>query len=536
MMRCVRFQHILQVCIVALFLFLTGVAVPCRAQQRAMDSPPSTSQLTPFVAYEFGRPLTLERTPGEWTWCSQCDGEGKSYNHLFRFGTSFSLPGFPSQTVQTNARLSLSIADGKFLSNTYTVFFYDQATFQTIQEERQFTVRALAATLGLDVLLRWNVDEHWSLNAGPWIDYRILSHFLHTEETLSINEVRTLATRTVGEGEILGSSPFGAGLMLGASYTIPLSHTLAVTPELYTRMNGEAVIDGLGIRAFSAGAGIILQKVVPKEQSIPLPPSLPEFAPVPPPIPTRPELTASINLYCVDEKGTEQEEGILFPRTTRIRRHTPPTEDHSIQDFNAPQIGLSPAITAHAGLRWWRLSVRQGEKEIAYVTSADPEKAIDIALHVEKGEQPLPLTAELLVEDSTGAMTGARDSLKFAFASFGDNATAESYVTEEDWWILPEIEHGENRLTRQQKEIIGEAANFFQSARKKESHVEMILFATPENLKGEEIETIAKELRAQGIQPLLSNNQPTITSTAPDARDNKIYVLVRSTSRLHTEQ
>ncbi len=107
--------------------------------------------------------------------------------------------------------------------------------------------------------------------------------------------------------------------------------------------------------------------------------------------------------------GTVRLEGpdeILAPVVTEWRRRT----------YVPLDIDLEPAIEAEAGVRFWSVTVRQGDRVLSSYSSR-PEDSLsgaELALHIpeENNEDALPpLVAELLVEDSTGGRRMATDTL-----------------------------------------------------------------------------------------------------------------------------
>lgn len=84
--------------------------------------------------------------------------------------------------------------------------------------------------------------------------------------------------------------------------------------------------------------------------------------------------------------------------------------------FIQPVVDLQPVIRARAGVRRWEVVVRRGGVEMGRTSGAD---GIDLSIHIpdDTGDTLLPaLEAELSVEDSTGAMVVARDTLPMRIA------------------------------------------------------------------------------------------------------------------------
>ena len=397
----------------------------------------STSLFGPFVAYEYGLPLALERSPGQVEWCVFCDGTGTSYEHRGRFGAFLQFQN--PDRISTDIRLSLSVSSGKFTSNAYNSPLIDPGTGTTIQTSRLFIVTSFVAGLSAQVQGKKNIMEGWQIGLGPWLEYWMISRFVHRESLLDPAEVtfpeNSERSRVVNEGDLLGSGPLSFGVLLSTAIELPLSRKFKVIPELYTRIDGWGLINGLGFRSMSLGTGFSLgpqtpQTLLPPFPSHPAPPT-----PPPPPPPTRP-LTASIDLYGIDSEGHPVQEIYLLPRKTLHRRHTEPTEEWILEDYLLPELSITPTIIADAGIRSWTFSIRRDGKEIARTTSEDKDQSLNLEISIEADSVPSELIAEFVVEDSTGAMTAARDRLPVIPPAAQASATGLRDIIEHQW-ILP---------------------------------------------------------------------------------------------------
>lgn len=91
------------------------------------------------------------------------------------------------------------------------------------------------------------------------------------------------------------------------------------------------------------------------------------------------------------------------------------------EEVNAAPIGIEPEISAPNGVKEWHASIRQGGREIGVVRDSDSSAngALSVsgllANYSADGKVP-SLTAELIVEDSSGATTVARDELTIVIA------------------------------------------------------------------------------------------------------------------------
>ena len=89
----------------------------------------------------------------------------------------------------------------------------------------------------------------------------------------------------------------------------------------------------------------------------------------------------------------------------------PLTVEWKTRRFRQPTFDLQPEIRARKGVRRWEIVVRQGGREIGRTSGST---GLDLTLHTPENMSDTalpPLEAELTVEDSTGAMVVARDTL-----------------------------------------------------------------------------------------------------------------------------
>ena len=397
---------------------------------RGQEGTPSPL-LGTFISYEYGLPLSLERSPGSVEWCAFCDGTGTSYDHRGRFGASLQL--FNRKGFITDLRLSLGVASGEFTSNSYVTLVVDPSTNETVQTDRMFTVSSLVGSLGAQVELKGTIANGWGYGGGAYLDYWLFTRFIHRESILSPAEITypgtTDRTRILNEGSLLGSGPISFGGILSTSYEIPLSSRFQLVPELYTRIDAWGITNGLGLRAMSIGTSLSLI------QNNPSPSLPPEFSipdpPLPPP-PPRSSLQAGIDLYALDEEGNKVDQIEPLPRRTFFYRHTPPVGEQIVEDYVLPSIGVTPFIDPAENILSWSLSIRRDGEEIVHVTSEDADPSLNLAISYDNESPPSTLTAELIVEDSTGKMTAARDRLPFV----PGNPSLNHLERATDLWIL----------------------------------------------------------------------------------------------------
>lgn len=437
------------------------------AAQEGRLPPVQDPVLTPLVSYEFGVPLALDRTPGEVEWCATCEGSGTSYNHTVRLGVAFNLPTILPGTTKTIGRITLGLSGGTFTSDAYQTPLVNPTTNEATITEQRFLVSSLTASIAAEGLIRIPAGWGSAVTFGPWAEYRLIDRFVHSEEILAPEEMvffdNRERRRLLNEGEILGSSPATGGLLAGVQRSIDISRSLAIDPELFFRADLPSLANGLGFRSVSSGIAVSIRArtVLP-----PIPPMIPAvIQPVPPPTPPRPELTAAIDLYTFGRSGDRVQLAELTTTRRLIRMHGVVEESSIIQRTIVPEIGVAPEITATAGVRFWSLSIRRGNEEIAHITSENPGTGLDLELAV-GDSMPAPLRAELLVEDSTGAVAGAQDILPFVRIGHGTPPiNADEYDSVEEVWIVPADDWTattNGRASGSTERMIGEAAELAQ--------------------------------------------------------------------------
>ncbi|HVZ41436.1 MAG TPA: OmpA family protein [Candidatus Kapabacteria bacterium] len=96
----------------------------------------------------------------------------------------------------------------------------------------------------------------------------------------------------------------------------------------------------------------------------------------------------------------------------------PVATERVVREFNPPLVKLTPIMSAEAGVRDWQITIRQREKPLALFTMADTRAGhneISWLLEDNSIDSSLKeLVAELRVEDSTGQMKFAYDTISLA--------------------------------------------------------------------------------------------------------------------------
>lgn len=129
---------------------------------------------------------------------------------------------------------------------------------------------------------------------------------------------------------------------------------------------------------------------------------------------------ASPRIAVATAKGSSSTDASVKLASTLPEVLLPVTVEWIEQEVVAGSVGIEPQISAEHGVKGWRVTVLRNGKEIATLRNTDEgSEGLDAGLLLGDaaagGSMPL-LQAELVVEDSTGATTLARDVLTVASA------------------------------------------------------------------------------------------------------------------------
>lgn len=215
------------------------------------------ARIVPVAGYEFGVPLTVDRTAGLVnTYENEGSGSGSSENHTLRFGAAFESDSLLPRPLLLSPRLALAISDGRFTSDTFRV---DDPTASAPISTRKYDVYSTLSVVQLDVPLLIDLGDVYA-GVGPWTSYRVTSGFIQTEyielpEDFTYDDGST--SRTTRTGESLGSARLRFGMLASIGASVAIGSALEVRPELYGRLDVTSLASDLGLRR-SLGAGVLL--------------------------------------------------------------------------------------------------------------------------------------------------------------------------------------------------------------------------------------------------------------------------------------
>ena len=393
-----------------------------------------------FLDYQFGVPTDVERTAGEISYCTACDGTGTSQSHTARIGVRINLPEHTLFGLPTYLGSSLHYATGAFRSNPYVVSRPVDTGVVTTGEE--FTLRTLTAGLGVEAGVELPLGRVRG-SAGIWGDLRLTGYLVQQEEILSPSGATYggagTTRRIVREGEDLSDEPIGYGLQVGLGMPIDVGGRLRLLPSFGARLDLPGLFDGIGVRSLSGlfRLGVDIESP-PEPPGPPAPPEAITLTPPPPP-PTPLPFTVSLTLHAESGGARQDTARIVLLRELRRRHEGGTITEEIVERYEAPEIRVVPTMRSPEGIAWWGLTFRRAHREVARVTSDDPRGVLDLDLTPRGGGDPAaPLHGELVVEDSTGRVSAARATLPVAIdSSIAGRPGAYSRVIDV-WENIPE--------------------------------------------------------------------------------------------------
>jgi hypothetical protein len=285
--------------------------------------------LSAGLSYEYGVPWNINRAPGAVDWCP-CDGLGRSTDHSASLFGRFDASGLFSERFGLYARLAAGGSAGLFTSDRYPAApFVDPSSGAIVRTLAEFRVTTRTVFVQGDLACSWSAAPWLSVNAGPWMSYRLAGSFEQREKLLppagkSASLPPYDGDQLLAEGDRLASSKLLAGVFVSSSVGLPLSGDLQLSIELLGRLNARAPRTDSFFRALHAGLGVSLrwrgsEDVLPEEISVPV---------------TRPvvrvnaasaedRLSAGIVMFSFGDKGERIPFGIVRTVQQYFRRKTP---------------------------------------------------------------------------------------------------------------------------------------------------------------------------------------------------------------------
>ncbi len=279
----------------------------------AQEPPKPTLFLGPFA--EAGTGITLADQPlPVYSLSPGCGtfGEIGSASRV-EFGGYVAMPAFFSRNVGLAARIGFFRGSEGFRGEPIDPQrLFDSASSTLVTIDREFRLEGITEGLSLEILLRYEPAERWTVEAGPAFGYRLSTSFEQTDNVLGPGDIRFddgQGSRTMEEGMSLSGRSFNVGAGLGISYSHKLSRPLRLVPSIRLKtdlLSAANEASWITLRG-TAGVGLLFD-LTPS----PPPPDTPPEAPEPPPPPAVPPPTAAIRIIGVDADGNET-------RVSRIR-------------------------------------------------------------------------------------------------------------------------------------------------------------------------------------------------------------------------
>ncbi|MDB5033203.1 MAG: OmpA/MotB domain protein [Chlorobi bacterium] len=278
----------------------------------------------PMVGFEAGRPLEIDRTWNAAGWCN-CDNDRmRGASDFLRFGTTMALPEFSSGSPFGGmVELSIGIGSGRLQSDRITG---QPAINPVAVNSYEFSVRSSTLSAQLDVMAHYNAIGPFGLGGGLWVGYPIFTRYTYSD-AIPRPGVSEFGFETTIDGSNIQPYSSHWGFVLAPSYTYGLDRTTSLVGAVVVRGD----LSPTGFTSFpqwlSAGVSVALMFDLS-------PPVAPAVVPAEPPATEPPKpvavdtdqgnaLSASIDLYAVDEKGAHHQESILHADTISQIRQMP---------------------------------------------------------------------------------------------------------------------------------------------------------------------------------------------------------------------
>jgi outer membrane protein OmpA-like peptidoglycan-associated protein len=275
----------------------------------------------------------------------------------------------------------------------------DPATGQLIELDREYRLVASSRLLRLDIRALYPLSDRMRLSLGPSIGWRLGTTFDETDNVLGPGDVRLEGGQSsvpMSDGPTLRQShaAFGAAAAIGYDLTPWPGRRLST--ELILRSDLLSPASGFSWRTYSLGLGLSLLF-----DGTPRPPEPAAALPAPPAAPRTPRLTASIELYGVDENEHRLRSAVVHVYEVLYRQFAPFLPaiffDRSSSDLPARYMaltgtqvaGFSPDSLSDAGvLKTYHQSLNvlgyrlrhNGSARITLIGSTSREEAPALAL------------------------------------------------------------------------------------------------------------------------------------------------------------
>jgi outer membrane protein OmpA-like peptidoglycan-associated protein len=228
------------------------------------------------------------------------------------------LPSLLTTKLGIDARLRGALSSGRLWTLPLDpVRVTDGETGELVTLDREFRLESQIWSAYVDLLLQYSMDRV-AVAAGPSLGYRLHSSFEQTDNILGPGDYRFpdgQPSHPMAAGPLLINSSLAFGPMVAASYMLPLTPRKLLAVEASARYELLSPVTNVTWQGVELGAGIgLLFDITP--------------SPEPPPpvvvVPSQPpKLTASIDVFAVDEHGDRIEVPIVRVSELLYRQHAP---------------------------------------------------------------------------------------------------------------------------------------------------------------------------------------------------------------------
>jgi len=220
----------------------------------------ATLLLGPEVSYQFGVPLSINRTPGV---INQYpfSGSGSAEDHRFGLAATMQLPELFTKRWGLWGALGYAYDRGSYTSDLFvdSSRALHQVTAQPYLALEQFTLLARQHLLTFELGTSYQLGSRYNVGVLAWATSRLSSSFHQIEDILGPDEAvfyGNLKQRSVATSEQIATGPTRFGFGISAGYRTTVSESVALQPSIQGRADLAALRDGLGIRAYAASVNL----------------------------------------------------------------------------------------------------------------------------------------------------------------------------------------------------------------------------------------------------------------------------------------
>lgn len=235
-------------------------------------------------------------------------------------GGTFAFPSFLADRLDVSASLRFTFSSGRLAASPLVPLrTLDTDLGELVNVDTEYRLNIVSLETTADLMVSWRPAERFALSLGSFMGYRLFSTFTQTENVLEDEDFR-FSNGHKEQPMVDGANPeraaFAFGPNLGVAYSFPFGPNRYLVPSLFVQTDILSSLNDYSLRGYRAGVSLSLLFDVsaspdsdPREDSIPAPPP--------------PRLTASVEMYGIDEEDTPLPTARIQVYETMFQRHAP---------------------------------------------------------------------------------------------------------------------------------------------------------------------------------------------------------------------